>query len=128
MEAVRAGKYDVVVITMLSRLTRQGALEAMKIEAEMRAHGVTLVSVHEPYLDTSTPVGVGIFAIIAGLAQQESENKSVFITGAKEEHRKVGGHVSGGTPYGFEATRIVCEGFKITNLVPHTDERNTLNS
>lgn len=123
MEAVRAGKYDVVVITMLSRLTRQGALEAMKIEAEMRAHGVTLVSVHEPYLDTSTPVGVGIFAIIAGLAQQESEIKSVFITGAKEEHRKVGGHVSGGTPYGFEATRIVREGFKITKLVPHPDER-----
>ncbi|MBL1096195.1 recombinase family protein [Streptomyces coffeae] len=123
MEAVRAGKYDVVVITMLSRLTRQGALEAMKIEAEMRAHGVTLVSVHEPYLDTSTPVGIGIFAIIAGLAQQESENKSVFITGAKEEHRKVGGHVSGGTPYGFEATRIVRDGFKITRLVPHTEER-----
>lgn len=123
MEAVRAGKCEVVVISMLSRLTRQGALEAMKIEAEMRAHGVTLVSVHEPYLDTSTPVGVGIFAIIAGLAQQESQNKSIFITGAKEEHRKVGGHVSGAAPYGFEASRVMRDGFEITKLVPHSDER-----
>ncbi|ARF56347.1 hypothetical protein B1H19_21135 [Streptomyces gilvosporeus] len=123
MEAVRAGKYDVVVISMLSRLTRQGALEAMRIEAEMRAHGVTLVSVHEPYLDTSTPVGVGIFAIIAGLAQQESANKSVFITGAKEEHRKVGGHVSGSAPYGFDAARVMRNGFQITKLVPNPDER-----
>ncbi|QHA05899.1 hypothetical protein GQF42_23770 [Streptomyces broussonetiae] len=37
----------------LSRLTRQGALEAMLINEELAKHGVLLVSVEEPYLDTS---------------------------------------------------------------------------
>lgn len=70
MTAVRGGHVDAVVVFSLSRLTRRGALEAMRIIEELESHGVRLVSVEEPYLDTSTPVGVGILAIIAGLAQQ----------------------------------------------------------
>jgi len=94
----------------------------MRIEAEMRKHGCTLVSVHEPYLDTSTPVGVGIFAIIAGLAQQESDTKSMFITNTKAVHSKAGGHVSGIAPYGFDGQRIQRDGLTLTQLVPNEDE------
>jgi DNA invertase Pin-like site-specific DNA recombinase len=122
MDAVRAERYDVVVIPALSRLTRRGALEAMRIEAEMRKHGVTLVSVHEPYLDTSDPVGVGIFAIIAGLAEQESATKSMFITNTKEVHAKAGGHVSGIAPYGFDSERVQRDGLTLSQLVPNGEE------
>ncbi|MFI9082380.1 recombinase family protein [Streptomyces sioyaensis] len=48
MTAVRAGHVDAVVVFALSRLTRQGAFEAMKIEEELRRRGVLLVSVEEP--------------------------------------------------------------------------------
>lgn len=83
MAAVRAGHVDAVVVFSLSRLTRQGALEAMLINNELAKHGVLLVSVEEPYLDTSTPMGVAIFGLIAALAQQESDMKS-----ASEERQR----------------------------------------
>ena len=101
MSQIRDGQCDVVVIFALARLTRMGAQEAFAIEKEMRDHGVALVSVREPYLDTSDPIGAGIFAIIAGLAKQESDTKSVFITNTKQLARRAGGHVSGTAPFGF---------------------------
>ncbi|MFI0213458.1 recombinase family protein [Streptomyces lydicus] len=70
------GHVDAVVVFALSRLTRQGAFEAMKIEEELRRHDVLLVSVEQPFLDTSTPVGVAIFGLIAALAKQESDLES----------------------------------------------------
>jgi hypothetical protein len=87
MSAVRAGHVDAVVMFSLSRLTRQGALEAMLINKELAKHGVLLVSVEEPYLDTSTPMGVAIFGLIAALAEQESDMKSAYITATKETRR-----------------------------------------
>ncbi|MFJ1758030.1 recombinase family protein [Kitasatospora sp. NPDC088134] len=118
MAAVRAGHVDAVVVFSLSRLTRRGALEAMKIIDELEQHGVRLVSVEEPYLDTSTPVGVGILAIIAGLAQQESDLKSAYITSAKEEIRQAGGHTSGIPPYGFVSERVTRGELTVSRLVP----------
>lgn len=118
MAAVRGRHVDAVVVFSLSRLTRRGALEAMKIIDELERHGVRLVSVEEPYLDTSTPVGVGILAIIAGLAQQESDLKSAYITSAKEEIRRVGGHTSGIAPYGFVSERVTRGELTVSRLVP----------
>lgn len=124
MTWVREGRCDVVIIYTLSRLTRQGALEAMQIEAEMRKHGVALVSVREPYLDTSDPVGIGIFAIIAGLAKQESDGKSEYIKDTRELARKVGGHVAGPPPFGFSAEkRQTAEGVSWVKLVANEAER-----
>ncbi|MGE7385646.1 recombinase family protein [Streptomyces sp. NPDC004126] len=53
MEDARAGKFDVVVIYMLSRLTRQGAAEALKIQQELAKCGVAIVSTQEPFINTS---------------------------------------------------------------------------
>ncbi|MFJ2775908.1 recombinase family protein [Kitasatospora sp. NPDC087315] len=117
MERVRSGTVDVVIIYNLARLTRKGALDAIQIEAEMRRHGVTLISVLEPWLDTSTPVGLGIFAIIAGLAEQESSSKSEFVTDAKEQARQLGGHTAGTAPYGFVMEKTTGpEGVKVVFL------------
>lgn len=125
MTWVREGKCDVVVIYTLSRLTRQGALEAMQIEAEMRKHGVALVSVREPYLDTSDAVGIGIFAIIAGLAKQESDGKSEYIKDTRELARKAGGHLAGPPPFGFGTEKCkTAEGIAWVKLVANEDERS----
>lgn len=118
MAAVRAGHVDAVVVFSLSRLTRQGALEAMIINDELARHGVLLVSVEEPYLDTSTPMGVAIFGLIAALAQQESDMKSAYITATKETLRAAGSHVSGIAPYGFQSSREQRGELMVVRLVP----------
>ncbi len=122
MAAVRAGHVDAVVVFALSRLTRQGAFEAMKIEEELRQYGVLLVSVEEPFLDTSTPVGVAIFGLIAALAKQESDMKSAYITATKEGIRKAGGHTSGMAPYGFTSERVQRGKLNVVRLVPDSTE------
>ncbi|MER6459836.1 recombinase family protein [Streptomyces sp. NPDC001288] len=122
MSAVRAGHVDAVVVFSLSRLTRQGALEAMLINEELAEHGVLLVSVEEPYLDTSTPMGVAIFGLIAVLAQQESDMKSAYITATKETLRAAGSHVSGMAPYGFQSTREPRGELVVVKLVPDPAE------
>ncbi|MFH9819903.1 recombinase family protein [Streptomyces sp. NPDC017230] len=118
MSAVRGGHVDAVVVFSLSRLTRQGALEAMRINEELSRHGVRLVSVEEPYLDTSTPMGVAIFGLIAALAQQESDLKSAYVTATKDTLRSAGSHVSGIAPYGFQSTREQRGELTVVRLVP----------
>ncbi|WP_329563772.1 recombinase family protein [Kitasatospora sp. NBC_01266] len=118
MAAVRAGHVDAVVVFSLSRLTRQGALEAMKINDELARHGVRLVSVEEPYLDTSTPMGIAIFGLIAALAQQESDLKSAYITATKDTLRTAGSHVSGIAPYGFQTVREQRGELSVMRLIP----------
>ncbi|MGW3596385.1 recombinase family protein [Streptomyces sp. NPDC005167] len=122
MAAVRAGHVDAVVVFSLSRLTRQGALEAMLINNELAKHGVLLVSVEEPYLDTSTPMGVAIFGLIAALAQQESDMKSAYITATKETLRAAGSHVSGMSPFGFQSTREARGELVVVKLIPDPTE------
>lgn len=122
MAAVRAGHVDAVVVFSLSRLTRQGALEAMLINDELAKHGVLLVSVEEPYLDTSTPMGVAIFGLIAALAQQESDMKSAYITATKETLRAAGSHVSGMSPFGFQSTREARGDLVVVKLIPDPTE------
>jgi len=118
MAAVERGEIDVIVINELSRLTRQGAFEAMKIDQRLRAYGVRLVSVQEPFLDTSTPVGEAIFALIAALAKQDSDIKAARISGAKDEIRAVGGHHSADAPYGMTTERKQIGKLTVTILVP----------
>ncbi|GAB3175393.1 hypothetical protein GCM10027162_22030 [Streptomyces incanus] len=120
MEDARARKFDVVVIYMLSRLTRQGAAEALKIQQELAKCGVALVSTQEPFINTSNdnPFGVAFFALIAGLAHQESKNKSKFIRDAFAELKSKGSHSSGPVPYGFEAEPVNVDGITIRKLKP----------
>ncbi|WP_328742891.1 recombinase family protein [Streptomyces caniferus] len=120
MEDARAKKFDVVVIYMLSRLTRQGAAEALKIQQELANHGVALVSTQEPFINTSddNPFGVAFFALIAGLAHQESKNKSKFIRDAFAELKAKGSHTSGPVPFGFEAEQIQVDKLTIRKLKP----------
>ncbi|MFD9594909.1 recombinase family protein [Kitasatospora sp. NPDC059973] len=121
MAAVRAGEVDVVVVFSLARLTRQGAMEAMRINDVLTQHGVRLVSVEEPFLDTTHPIGVAVFALIAALAQQESELKSAHISEAKAELKAIGSHVSGRPPFGMKTERVKEGKLVRSQLVPEPE-------
>ncbi|WP_158516457.1 recombinase family protein [Kitasatospora sp. MBT66] len=131
MEAVTSGLLDVVIVWSLSRLSRKGALDVLSVIDVFAKHGVRLVSVTEPWLDTdpNNPVGQAILGLTAALAAQESNQKSVYITAALDQIRQRGGHVSGMAPYGLEIDRILVDGVKVGKLKPKFgDEENALPS
>ncbi|MDX2293746.1 MULTISPECIES: recombinase family protein [Streptomyces] len=121
MSAVRAGEVDVVVVNELSRLTRKGAHDALEIDKEFKKYGVRFVSVLEPFLDTSNPIGVAIFALIAALAKQDSDIKAERLRGAKDEIRAVGGRHSSSAPYGMRAVREKIGNLVVSVLEPDED-------
>ncbi|MGW6394585.1 recombinase family protein [Streptomyces sp. NPDC055103] len=121
MAAVRAGEVDVVVVNELSRLTRKGAHDALDIDKEFKKYGVRFVSVLEPFLDTSNPIGVAIFALIAALAKQDSDIKAERLRGAKDEIRAIGGRHSSSAPYGMRAVREKIGNLVVSVLEPDED-------
>ncbi|HEY8979309.1 MAG TPA: recombinase family protein [Streptomyces sp.] len=121
MATVRAGKVDVVIVNELSRLTRKGAYDALEIDKEFKKYGVRFVSVLEPFLDTSNPIGVAIFALIAALVKQDSDIKAERLRGAKEQIRAVGGHHSSSPPYGMRAVREKMGKLVVSVLEPDED-------
>lgn len=126
MNDVRAGKLDVIVVMALSRLTRKGVLDALEIRAELEKHGVGLVSVTEPFVNTAhdNPFAVAFFALIAALAHQESKNKSEFIRRSFGEIQARGGHVAGRVPWWAEAVTEMVDGVEIRILKPRDDVRH----
>lgn len=127
MEWVTSGKCDVVVIFALSRLTRQGAKEALRIHDVMHKNGVALASTTEPFINTAhdNPFSVAFFALIAALAEQESRNKSEFIRNSFKELQERGSHSSGPVPWWAEAEQQAVDGVTIRVLKPHSDEKRT---
>jgi DNA invertase Pin-like site-specific DNA recombinase len=81
---MRAGRIDVVIVWAIDRLTRQGVVGIARFLAVMEETGVELVSVTQPFLDTTTPLGRGVLAMIASLAEQESANTSARV---RRNHR-----------------------------------------
>ncbi|MEU3072199.1 recombinase family protein [Streptomyces laurentii] len=128
LEDARNGEFDVLVIYMLSRLTRQGAAEALRIQQELAKCGVALVSTQEPFINTSddNPFGVAFFSLIAGLAHQESKNKSKFIRDTLSRLKAKGSHSTGPVPFGFEADEVKVDGLTIRVLKPGPTTRGLL--
>lgn len=71
LAAVRTGDVDVVAFTALDRLGRSLS-HLVRLFDEFRELGVNVVATKQP-IDTTTPVGVLIFQILAAVAQFERE-------------------------------------------------------
>lgn len=121
MDQVRADGVGAVVVNELSRLTRKGAHDALEIDKEFQKHGTRFVSVLEPFLDTSNPIGVAIFALIAALAKQDSDTKADRLKGAKARISAVGGHHSGVSPFGMRTARERIDNIVVSVLEPDED-------
>jgi DNA invertase Pin-like site-specific DNA recombinase len=90
LEDAKKRKFDVLVFWSLDRLTRRGALDALKILEQLTASKVAFLSLREPYLDTSGPMGEMMVAIIACLAKQERLRLSERTKAGMERARLTG--------------------------------------
>ena len=88
LDDVCAGKYDLVVVWALSRLTRSVA-DLYSIWGMMQAHGCDLVSYTEAY-DTTTPVGRAMMGLLGVFAQMEREITGERVAAAMRERAMQG--------------------------------------
>lgn len=122
LASVRRRDVDVVIVYRLDRLTRRGVVEAVRLVGEMSDHGASLASVNEPFLDTSTPMGRGIFGLFAAMAEQESANISQRVTATKALLRRAGSYAGGPRVYGYNIGKDFRDGLTLTVLVPNPAE------
>ena len=108
MQDARRGAFDVVVVFRFDRFARSVKQLVLALE-EFRALGIGFVSQQET-LDTSTPMGEAMFAIIAAMAQLERRVIQERVI-AGIEHARARGTKSGasiGRPRAvFDRSRVV---------------------
>jgi site-specific DNA recombinase len=99
----RLADVDVVVVYRLDRLAR-GQRHFWRLKGELEDAGVQLVSTSEG-IDTSTPGGKVMLAVIASLAEVESDTISARVTAAQEHLHTEGFFTGGKVPKGWKVDR-----------------------
>jgi len=73
----RAGRYDVLVVWALDRLSREGIEATLRVMRQFADCGVPIWSLREPWTETSDPhVRELIAAVMAWVARMESQRRS----------------------------------------------------
>jgi DNA invertase Pin-like site-specific DNA recombinase len=123
MADVAAGKLDVVLIWKLDRLARN-TKEALRVAAHLEEHGTDLVSVNDPGLDTTGPMGKFVFTLMAAVAELESATISLRLQGRKAADAREGKFAGGGVlPYGWKTVEVErTRGERTYTVVVPTDE------
>jgi DNA invertase Pin-like site-specific DNA recombinase len=88
------GKFSVLIVWALDRITREGAEGALRVIRQFRERGCIVVSVQESWLNGSAEVQDVLVAFAGWVAQQESDRRSTRIKAGlarrKAEGRPVG--------------------------------------
>lgn len=111
VEMAEAGQVTVLLVYRFDRLARHIAY-AVNSVVELGEHGVAIRSVTEP-IDTATPMGRTIFAILAGMADQERTVITDRTASGRLSKARTGGFAGGRAPYGYER-----DGSKSLRIVP----------
>ena len=113
LQMAEAGEFSVLLVWKFDRLARQ-IVYAVTTSSDLSERlGVHLRSVTEP-IDTATPMGRTVFAILAGMAEQERAviTERTFL--GRREKATRGGFAGGSSPLGYERDRqgglVVSEG------------------
>lgn len=89
------GKYNVLIVWALDRITREGAEGALRILRQFRERGCTVVSVKESWLNGSPEVQDVLVAFAGWMAEQESRRRSERIRAGLERRKAEGLPVGG---------------------------------
>lgn len=92
--AAHQKRFDTAIFWALDRLTRKGALDALKILDQFAKLGVKFVSFTEPYISTVGPLSDVIIAFIATIAHFEaariSERTRAGLARARADGKRIG--------------------------------------
>jgi len=90
LDDAHAGKFSVLIVWALDRITREGAEGALRIIRQFRERGCTVVSVKESWLNGSPEIQDVLVAFAGWMAQQESARRSERIRAGLERRRAEG--------------------------------------
>jgi len=93
------GKISILLVWKFDRLARQIVYSVVTAN-ELSELGVAVRSVTEP-IDTATPMGRTIFAVLAGMAEQERQAITERTWHGRREKAGLGGFAGGAAPYGY---------------------------
>jgi len=101
VELAEAGAFSVLLVWKFDRLARQIVYAVTAANDLSERLGVNLRSVTEP-IDTATPMGRTVFAILAGMAEQERAviTERTFL--GRREKANRGGFAGGPAPLGYD--------------------------
>jgi putative DNA-invertase from lambdoid prophage Rac len=91
-----AGKFGVLIVWALDRITREGAEGALRVIRQFRERGCIVVSVKDSWLNTSPEVQDVLVAFAGWMAQQESKRRSERVKAGIERRKQEGTWVGRG--------------------------------
>jgi DNA invertase Pin-like site-specific DNA recombinase len=106
LEWCRSGRANMIIVHYISRLSREEPLEIIPVITELLHMGVTIVSVNEGIFRKDNLMDLIHIIMRLHAAHEESKNKSVAVSAAKDLARSLGGHV-GRIPYGFDTVEVM---------------------
>jgi putative DNA-invertase from lambdoid prophage Rac len=90
LDDAHAGKFSVLIVWALDRITREGAEGALRIIRQFRERGCIVVSVKESWLNGAPEIQDVLVAFAGWMAQQESARRSERIKAGLERRRAEG--------------------------------------
>lgn len=87
---IRRGEYSAVICWAIDRLTRQGVSETLLAVNRISKAGGTLVSLQEPWVETSGELRDLLISIVGWVANFESKRRSERIKAGLERRRAQG--------------------------------------
>lgn len=99
LDLAGAGEISILLVWKFDRLARQIVYSVVTANA-LAERGVAVRSVTEP-IDTATPMGRTIFAVLAGMAEQERQAITERTWHGRREKASLGGFAGGPAPYGY---------------------------
>lgn len=99
-----AKAFSVLLVYKFDRLAREIRYAVTTVSDLAEQHDVGIRSVTEP-IDTATPMGRTVFAILAGMAESERFTIRDRTAGGKLSKAGRGGFAGGRAPYGYETDR-----------------------
>jgi len=100
IELAESRAFSVLLVWKFDRLARSLLYAVTTVNMLREKFGVVLRSVTEP-IDTASPMGEVVFAVLAGMAAQERRSITERTLAGKREKAKHGGFAGGPVPYGY---------------------------
>ena len=101
IELAKARKFSVLLVWKFDRLARNLLFSVTSVHDLREQYAVVLRSVTEP-IDTATPMGGMIFAILASFAAEERRVITGRTVAGKKEKASRGGFAGGAAPLGYK--------------------------